>query len=64
MRYKATLLGVPDLERPVQVFGISLSTVRNWAVDMIAKFSPEQYPEARVRIVEQTEVELEVVRHG
>ena len=48
--YRAILIGVPDLERPVQIFGSHLSNMATWAKEISLKYPRVKYPEARVKV--------------
>lgn len=63
MRYRAQLLGVPELERPVQCFGNTLAEVESWAQLTLKQYPDSKYPQAQVAIHETKEIFLWSRRH-
>lgn len=61
MKYKATLVGVPDLERPKQIFGADLAELEKWAESTLAKLSDAERKTAYVEIFEIKELFIKAV---
>ena len=56
MKYKAILVGVGGLERPVQSFGTDVFLLEKWAEGILLGLKPEQQKTAFVDIIEIREV--------
>jgi hypothetical protein len=63
-KYRATLVNVRDLPKPVVHYGNFLEEINQWITLTLAKYPPDKYPQAQVDVYVVTETFLDSIGHA